>query len=555
LKTYNLVLKNLFLIFSFIGLLEATALGMTASVVYKDPNDRFLIIDKGNAVIKEGAHVCLLSTEGFIITCAGVITSNRTKAGLKLPPGEMSQIKVGSTVQIKAVFLMTQSKPGVKSAPPSFLPARSRPKSLPKSVIRDSQKIEEMLISKSPPKEITPKSFTPEPPEPVLDPEKISGEKDQQPIVGVVAESKSQNDFSAKNMQANEFENEQAQNPAKKDAENIDPKKGDREGDGSKLKSELANSGAANSPSSSANSGLTDSPALGNNSANTNSKNDVPKPPKEKDLPPVKGDVDEPPLLAEEELEEPLFSLKSFRSPVKFFRTEVMMTRPIFPHIAYNNVSFATINDGQSNTNNLWYGEKLKEAPSGGTAIQLKVVVRRDWAYSFGWRYWAYAKSISEDSIDNNFPNLTAETETKVDSNGFWLELGKRNRFNHFLGWFMGFGLDLDVSQIRLKSIRRDSNTAFGGSSSVLAYANSNLSVVSLRNTWAVDAKIWNVGLSLSATILLPFYNAKESFEGDASVPSSIQLNIDAEEDLKKAINHRRGVMGLEIALSLFLNT
>jgi len=79
--------------------------------------------------------------------------------------------------------------------------------------------------------------------------------------------------------------------------------------------------------------------------------------------------------------------------------------------------------------------------------------------------------------------------------------------------------------------------------------------VVSLRNTWAVDAKIWNVGLSLSATILLPFYNAKESFEGDASVPSSIQLNIDAEEDLKKAINHRRGVMGLEIALSLFLNT
>lgn len=508
-----------------------------AKVVYVDPKLRFLVVDKG--VYKDlaaGSHICLLNDSGFIVTCSGIVLANKSKAGLRFPLAEMKKLKVGSKVRLKTVYLKADGPKELKSSP-KFYQAKVDPLRLPKTIIRDAVKAEKLIqLRKIDIKPISPPAPPPDIP-PVDAPagEAAVAATASAAAAEVAAEAAAATDqVVAPGTGAGE--------PSEKELESGQEVQHEV---GKPYPEEVAGNDFPT---------ITDGQGASAGTAKKDPAALVDVPEAEKKAAEVPAEEVKSVTIVDD-----LAVFFTRKIPIKFFRYEVMALRPVFSHIKFNYVDFSTVSPESSQRDSLWDNNATKETPASGFGVQVKIFGRGSWVYNVGLRYWNFDNFRSVQRLDQNISDLVADTKITVDSNAAWGELGRREKLIGPIGYYYGGGLDVDVSEVKFQSVRRidegadrtDSLTAQEG---IIGFARSGLTILSFRSTGSLEMTMFNMGMSLTGTMILPFYTTRRSFDAEVSVPINVQLSSDGEKDLERSISHDKGKFGLELSFGFFVH-
>lgn len=503
---------------------SSRAYGVEAKVVYIDPTLRFLVIDKGTFKdLAAGSHICLLNEIGFIVTCSGIVLANKTKAGLRFPIEEMQKLSVGSKVRLKVVYLKAEGPKGPKD-PPRFYQAKVSPKNLPKPILRDAVLAEKLLGMRE-----------------------IGRRSPEAETTNTDSKNPGENDETAT---AKLSRTESSQSKSTPDTPNGDPTPQELES-GQEVthqvgqpypehltKPTMPEDNTKSAEKSDDQTDKQDQEERQNKKIEEHSK--------------TSSGPSSPTFM------EQITSLFTRDPPIKFFRYEMQMLLPIVPHIKYNHLDFDTISTNSNNRWSLWR-PKTPQRPTNGLGFQFKIFGRGTWVYNFGWRYWNYDHYRSVQRLDKSFPYLVADTKMRVDTYGVWAELGRRSLFFWKLGYYYGGGLDFDTSEIKFQSIRHidsgvERSNELVAQEGIIAFARSNLNVLSIRVSGSLEFSIFNVGTSLGGVLLFPIYAPEALYEGHTAVPGNVDLSRSGETDLKDSIGHSVEKFGAELSLGIFFN-
>lgn len=167
-----------------------------------------------------------------------------------------------------------------------------------------------------------------------------------------------------------------------------------------------------------------------------------------------------------------------------------------------------------------------------------------------GVRYRSYKPSLIDADYILNRENPFVRTEMSATSFGLIVD------FMYYRGALMPDlifadltgGLDVDNSTVSLTAKKEDDSGQAAAATGDIAKATSKLTVVSLRVGAGVEAMVLKlIGVRLGLNLMVPLLETGATFSGEISDEES-RGQEDPGEDLKKALDHKKNSMAIEIS-------
>lgn len=230
------------------------------------------------------------------------------------------------------------------------------------------------------------------------------------------------------------------------------------------------------------------------------------------------------------------------------FTVETQALYPLIPAALFKAPAFATIPANNPVRPTMWDQRDLKKKPKTGVSLQLGFMNPQEINYNFGWRYYQKVIANSESKMDARFPQQIAQTAIDSESMGLWAQRLWRFKPLDFLFTDLGFGGDFNVSDISFKSFYDSVNPSSDPlASGLIANARSRIATFSLRGSIAQVIKISRFNISLALSLYTPLVTANTSFQANAKAPAGNIVSSDPEDDLQKAIDHRKNKMASDL--------
>ncbi|MBC7531502.1 MAG: hypothetical protein H7318_07980 [Oligoflexus sp.] len=225
-----------------------------------------------------------------------------------------------------------------------------------------------------------------------------------------------------------------------------------------------------------------------------------------------------------------------------------MVVSPILTMATYNSLNFATITNATINRNSLWKISRNKLVPSGGAGLEVKVSSKMSSYFNFGWRYHTFNSLKSRSTFDEFDTTLIAESSSRVSEQVVSMDYGKRQWWTDVFYTSYGLGLDLVYTDLNFQS-----NVAGNATTSafVIAYARHNFLTAAPRTQLQVGLKRWGWGVSLGTLIIVPVYNFRDKFTGEAVVPERVNFQGSAKDNLQRSLKQTRNPVSVEMLLSI----
>lgn len=483
------------------GFAASASAAPAGGVAYIDPQDRFFIVDiVGMKDVQKGTNLCILDENGSVVSCGAVLVSNKTKAGLRLPPSEMKKIKLGGKMSVKPIYLKDDGAPASDKSAAPFRVARTKADAQTTAITKEAERKDSEIAAKE-------------------------------------AKARAQAKANPKEAERQEAERKEAERKAAEAA----------------AKAASADGNAAAGSGKGAGGAPGTSPAGGDAAEGfeDNAAASVPEAEAGSDAATALPDAKKTAAAGSGKPVTPAAESPPYRAPLTATRLELMGSLFSRPLVNVNYLSLATIKDAGAESGTLWQRNSRARPPLGSTVGALvRLSLLKNYGFAAGVRFRRDEKAAYQQPMDAAFPALFSTTSTKVTDSGLWLEGTRTLRTSRFTWNQFGLGADVETSDVSMKTVRG----ALPGETSgeIIAVARSRLSVVSLRAEATQDVAWGHAGLSLGLALLKPVKKFAASFESSVVTPKNVTLTSNPDEDLRGSLGHDTASYGLDLHLALY---
>ena len=226
---------------------------------------------------------------------------------------------------------------------------------------------------------------------------------------------------------------------------------------------------------------------------------------------------------------------------------ELIQSLPISPVSTFKSVKFETITNENKDRTTLWKSSDQELKPIGGTGFVVNFTRHLTNIFSLGWRYHLFEKSQTKTKFDLSREE-DAYTETRIHANATHMEWGKKWSLVDRFHYFAGLGLELYQSAVEFRSF---SNTETSQNDTLIAYADSEFKVLSLRIHNAFKLQWRSIGISAGAILTVPVHSFKKTFDGRVVIPEVVTYTGSTSEDLEGSLTHEESQYGAEAYLGI----
>ena len=167
---------------------------------------------------------------------------------------------------------------------------------------------------------------------------------------------------------------------------------------------------------------------------------------------------------------------------------------------------------------------------------------------NMGWRYHLYNSLKSRSTYDEFEATLIAESSSRVSEQIVSADWGKRQHWTDFFFTSYSLGIDLAYTDHNFQSKVDGNDTT---SSFVLAFARRNFLTAAPRTQLRIGVRRWCWALSLGAFLIVPAFNFRDTFTGEATVPDRVVFQGSTREDLRRSLTQTRNPVSAELFLSI----
>ena len=226
---------------------------------------------------------------------------------------------------------------------------------------------------------------------------------------------------------------------------------------------------------------------------------------------------------------------------------ELIQSLPLAPVSTFKSVKFETITGDNKSRTTLWKSSDQELKPIGGTGFVVNFTRHLTNIFSLGWRYHLFEKSQTKTKFDLSRED-DAFTETRIHANATHGEWGKKWSLFDRLHYFGGMGLELYQSAVEFRSYSRLESSE---NDTLIAYADSEFKLLSLRIHNAFKLQWRSVGISAGAILTVPVHSFKKTFDGKVVIPEVVTFSGSTSEDLEGSLTHQESKYGAEVYLGL----
>jgi hypothetical protein len=223
--------------------------------------------------------------------------------------------------------------------------------------------------------------------------------------------------------------------------------------------------------------------------------------------------------------------------------------------MTYKRISYVAPGSNATEIDTLWEEQKFTAGQIVYAGGELEFGVGTSSSIALGGRYKEHFEfrvkaDASDDDTKRNEFILSSTTAKEI---GGWMDFYFYQTAGPQFFFRLGAGLDYNSMTVNFTSQQLDDNDADVAND--LAKASSTLSFLGLRLGIQLNYLIKPVGFVLGIVPIIPVYQIGSAYSaesGDANA-SKLKGGISGEDDLKTALNHTKGSLGLEIPIGLYV--
>ncbi|NRA65780.1 MAG: hypothetical protein HRU19_14920 [Pseudobacteriovorax sp.] len=219
---------------------------------------------------------------------------------------------------------------------------------------------------------------------------------------------------------------------------------------------------------------------------------------------------------------------------------------PMTPSV-YNALYYADPNETAVNT--LWKADRTASLSLAGAGIEFGLGIG-SFDLNLGFRVRQYKPFTIRANYTPN-RSFFSETDIQASSQGVWIDFTYLKLQRGTFSIDVGTGIDIDISNVTMETRQKDDNDT---TDTLLYEVTSDLTTISLRLlNLNLNFFFDPIGFQLGSSVLLPVSaSASESITVEDPQATSFLTGIEAEEDVKQALNHRKNDVGFEFFVSTF---